>query len=144
MIKVDPGAQQTDAFQECRNLLLSKRAHADAIPGLEILANDVRCTHAAAIAQIDKDQLFYLRSRGLGEPVATRLVIEGFMQELVERFEEGPLREAMSRRARAAAQPDPGLARGRATRRRYARRFFSREPQTAIEHQWPERFLEWS
>jgi Fe-S cluster assembly protein SufD len=96
VIKVDPGAQQTDAFQECRNLLLSKRAHADAIPGLEILANDVRCTHAAAIAQIDKDQLFYLRSRGLGEPVAQRLVIEGFMQELVERFEEGPVREAMA------------------------------------------------
>jgi Fe-S cluster assembly protein SufD len=96
MIKVDPGAQQTDAFQECRNLLLSKRAHADAIPGLEILANDVRCTHAAAIAQIDKEQLFYLRSRGLGEPIAQRLVIEGFMQELVERFEEGPIRDAMS------------------------------------------------
>jgi Fe-S cluster assembly protein SufD len=96
MIKVDPGAQQTDAFQECRNLLLSKRAHADAIPGLEILANDVRCTHAAAIAQIDKDQLFYLRSRGLGEPIAQRLVIEGFMAELVERFEEGPIREALA------------------------------------------------
>jgi Fe-S cluster assembly protein SufD len=96
MIKVDPGAQQTDAFQECRNLLLSKRAHADAIPGLEILANDVRCTHAAAIAQIDKDQLFYLRSRGLDNAVSTRLVIEGFMQELVERFEEGPIREALS------------------------------------------------
>ncbi len=96
MIKVDPGAQQTDAFQECRNLLLSKRAHADAIPGLEILANDVRCTHAAAIAQIDKDQLFYLRSHGLDSAVSTRLVIEGFMQELVERFEEGPIREALS------------------------------------------------
>jgi Fe-S cluster assembly protein SufD len=96
MIKVDPGAQQTDAFQECRNLLLSKRAHADAIPGLEILANDVRCTHAAAIAQIDKEQLFYLRARGLGEPLAQRLVIEGFMQELVERFEEGQIREAMA------------------------------------------------
>jgi Fe-S cluster assembly protein SufD len=96
MIKVDPGAQQTDAFQECRNLLLSKRAHADAIPGLEILANDVRCTHAAAIAQIDKEQLFYLRARGLGEPIAQRLVIEGFMQELVERFEEGPIRQAMA------------------------------------------------
>jgi Fe-S cluster assembly protein SufD len=96
MIKVDPGAQQTDAFQECRNLLLSKRAHADAIPGLEILANDVRCTHAAAIAQIDKEQLFYLRARGLGEPIAQRLVIEGFMQELVERFEDGPIRAALS------------------------------------------------
>jgi Fe-S cluster assembly protein SufD len=96
MIKVDPGAQRTDAFQECRNLLLSKRAHADAIPGLEILANDVRCTHAAAIAQIDREQLFYLRARGLAEPVATRLVIEGFMQELVERFEEGPTRRALA------------------------------------------------
>jgi Fe-S cluster assembly protein SufD len=96
MIKVDPGAQQTDAFQECRNLLLSKRAHADAIPGLEILANDVRCTHAAAIAQIDAEQLFYLRSRGLGEGPSKRLVIEGFMAELVERFEEGPIRTAMA------------------------------------------------
>ena len=95
MIKVDPGAQQTDAFQECRNLLLSKRAHADAIPGLEILANDVRCTHAAAIAQIDPDQLFYLRSRGLPEGQSKRLVIEGFMAELVQRFEEGPIRDAL-------------------------------------------------
>src|SRR3954464_2015264 len=96
MIKVDPGAQRTDAFQECRNLLLSKRAHADAIPGLEILANDVRCTHAAAIAQIDREQLFYLRSRGLSEAAATRLVIEGFMAELVERFKEGAIRDAMA------------------------------------------------
>jgi Fe-S cluster assembly protein SufD len=96
MIKVDPGAQQTDAFQECRNLLLSKKAHADAIPGLEILANDVRCTHAAAIAQIDPEQVFYLRSRGLGDGIAKRLVIEGFMAELVERFEEGPIRVAMA------------------------------------------------
>jgi Fe-S cluster assembly protein SufD len=96
MIKVDPGAQQTDAFQECRNLLLSKRAHADAIPGLEILANDVRCTHAAAIAQIDREQLFYLRSRGLDEATSTRLVIEGFMAELVERFEPGFVRDALA------------------------------------------------
>ena len=95
MIQVDKGAQRTDAFQESRNLLLSKRAHADAIPGLEILANDVRCTHAAAIAQIDRDQLFYLRSHGLGEPAARRLVIEGFLQGLVERLEAGPVREAV-------------------------------------------------
>lgn len=94
-IIVDPGAQQTDAFQESRNLLLSKRAHADAIPGLEIQANDVRCTHAAAIAQIDPEQLFYLKSRGLKPDVAKRLVIEGFLAELVERFEEGPVREVL-------------------------------------------------
>jgi len=96
MIKVDPGAQQTDAFQESRNLLLSTDAHADAIPGLEILADDVRCTHAAAIAQIDKEQLFYLTSRGLDQAGAKTLVIEGFLESLVERLAEGPVRDEVS------------------------------------------------
>jgi Fe-S cluster assembly protein SufD len=95
-IIVDPGAQKTDAFQESRNLLLSKRAHADAIPGLEIQANDVRCTHAAAVAQVDPEQVFYLRSRGLREPEAKRLVIEGFLAGLVERFEDGPVRTVLA------------------------------------------------
>ena len=93
MIQVDPGAQKTDAFQVCRNLLLSKRAHADAIPGLEIQADDVRCTHAAAIAQLDREQMYYLRSHGLPEPLAQRLIIDGFLQELVERLPEGRIRE---------------------------------------------------
>jgi Fe-S cluster assembly protein SufD len=96
MIKVDPGAQQTDAFQESRNLLLSTEAHADAIPGLEILADDVRCTHAAAIAQIDKEQLFYLTSRGIEPPAAKALIIEGFLESLVERLAEGPVRDEIS------------------------------------------------
>ena len=96
MIKVDPGAQQTDAFQDNRNLLLSKRAHADAIPGLEILANDVRCTHAAAVAQIDREQLFYLMSRGLRRDTAQRLIIDGFLQALVERLGDGALHDAVS------------------------------------------------
>ncbi len=95
-IIVDPGAQKTDAFQESRNLLISKRAHADSIPGLEIQANDVRCTHAAAVAQVDPEQLFYLRSHGLEEKDAKRLVIEGFLSALVERFEEGPVREHLA------------------------------------------------
>jgi Fe-S cluster assembly protein SufD len=95
-IIVDPGAQKTDAFQESRNLLISKRAHADAIPGLEIQANDVRCTHAAAVAQVDPEQLFYLRSRGLREDIAKRLVIEGFLAALVERFEPGQVREQLA------------------------------------------------
>jgi Fe-S cluster assembly protein SufD len=95
MISVERAAQQTDAFQENRNLLLSKQAHADAIPGLEIEADDVRCTHAAAVAQLDPDQLFYLRSRGLGEQAAQRLVIEGFVGELVERSPQGPIRERL-------------------------------------------------
>jgi Fe-S cluster assembly protein SufD len=96
MIRVDPGAQQTDAFQESRNLLLSKSAHADAIPGLEIEANDVRCTHAAAVAQIDAEQLHYLRAHGLAEEEAKRLIIEGFLEALVERLDEGPVRAAVS------------------------------------------------
>ncbi len=95
-IIVDPGAQKTDAFQESRNLLISKRAHADAIPGLEIQANDVRCTHAAAVAQVDPEQLFYLRSHGLGDDIAKQLVIEGFLEALVERFERGPVRERLA------------------------------------------------
>jgi Fe-S cluster assembly protein SufD len=96
MIRVDPGAQQTDAFQESRNLLLSKNAHADAVPGLEIEANDVRCTHAAAVAQIDKTQLFYLMTRGLSRDEASRLIIDGFIQSLVERLAEGPVRDTLS------------------------------------------------
>ena len=96
MIRVDPGAQQTDAFQESRNLLLSPDAHADAIPGLEIEADDVRCTHAAAIAQVDREQLFYLTSRGLDPAAAKQLIIEGFLESLVERLAEGPVREEIS------------------------------------------------
>ncbi len=95
MIRVDPGAQRTDAFQESRNLLLSTDAHADAIPGLEIEADDVRCTHAAAVAQVDPEQVYYLRSHGLPVDEAKRLVVEGFLQELVQRAHEGPIRDAL-------------------------------------------------
>jgi Fe-S cluster assembly protein SufD len=95
-IIVDPGAQKTDAFQDSRNLLISKRAHADSIPGLEIQANDVRCTHAAAVAQVDPEQLFYLMARGIPEAEAKQLVIEGFLSALVERFEVGPVREVLA------------------------------------------------
>ncbi len=96
MIRVDPGAQGTDAFQESRNLLLSPDAHADAIPGLEIEADDVRCTHAAAIAQIDREQLFYLGSRGLDPAAAKGLIVEGFLEALLERLAAGPVREEIS------------------------------------------------
>ena len=95
MIRVDAGAQRTDAFQESRNLLLSTDAHADAIPGLEIEADDVRCTHAAAVAQVDPEQLYYLRAHGLSDSEAKRLVIEGFLQELVQRAHDGPIRDTL-------------------------------------------------
>lgn len=102
MIHVDRDAQRTDAFQDCRNLLLSKKAHADAIPGLEIEADDVACTHAAAVAQIDPDQLFYLTSRGLSAETSSELIVAGFLAELVNRVPEGAvstaLDEALSQR----------------------------------------------
>lgn len=96
MINVDKGAQRTDAFQDCRNLLLSKRAHADAIPGLEIEADDVACTHAAAVAQIDAEQLYYLTSHGLGREISSELIVSGFLAELVERVPEGAVADALA------------------------------------------------
>src|SRR3954453_3622729 len=70
MIRVEQDAQKTNAYQENRNLLLSDEAHADSIPGLEILANDVRCTHGATIGQVDREMLFYLMARGLSRAAA--------------------------------------------------------------------------
>ena len=96
MINVDKGAQRTDAFQDCRNLILSKRAHADAIPGLQIEADDVACTHAAAVAQIDPEQLFYLTSRGLDRERSSELIVGGFLAELVERVPAGPVADALA------------------------------------------------
>jgi Fe-S cluster assembly protein SufD len=97
MIKVDPDAQRTDAFQESRNLLLSDGAHADAIPGLEIEANDVRCTHAATIARLDAEQIFYLMSRGLTRDEAERLLVSGFLGVIAGRLEDSPfLHEVVS------------------------------------------------
>ena len=90
MIKVDPGAQRTDAFQESRNLLLTDGAHADAIPGLEIEANDVRCTHAATVARLDEAQLFYLQSRGLDRAESQRLLVGGFLEVIAGRLENSP------------------------------------------------------
>jgi len=96
MIRVDPPAQRTDAFQENRSLLLSDSAHADAIPGLEIEANDVRCTHAATISKIDEEQLFYLRSRGLERPDAERLLVGGFLGVVATRLEGSVLHDPVA------------------------------------------------
>jgi Fe-S cluster assembly protein SufD len=95
MIRVEEGAQKTNAYQENRNLLLSKTAHADSIPGLEILANDVRCTHGATLGQVDREQLFYLMARGLSRAEAERLIVRGFFQDVLDRIELEPVREAL-------------------------------------------------
>jgi Fe-S cluster assembly protein SufD len=95
MIRVEPDAQKTNAYQENRNLLLSPDAHADSIPGLEIMANDVRCTHGATIGRVDKDQLFYLMARGLSRAEAERLIVRGFFQDILDRIDLEPVRDAL-------------------------------------------------
>jgi Fe-S cluster assembly protein SufD len=86
MIYVAPGAQRTDGYQANRNLVLSENARADSIPGLEILADDVRCTHGATVGKIDPDLVFYLRSRGIPMDEAERLVVEGFFDPIMQRI----------------------------------------------------------
>ncbi len=86
MIYVAPGAQKTDGYQANRNLVLSPNARADSIPGLEILADDVRCTHGATVGKIDADQVFYLRSRGIPTSDAERLIVEGFFDPIMQRI----------------------------------------------------------
>lgn len=86
MIYVAPGAQKTDGYQANRNLVLSPQARADSIPGLEILADDVRCTHGATVGKIDAEQVFYLRSRGIPYDEAERLIVEGFFDPIMQRI----------------------------------------------------------
>jgi Fe-S cluster assembly protein SufD len=87
LIRVEPHAHFTDAYQKVRNLLLSDNAEANSMPGLEILADNVRCTHGATSGQIDEDELFYLRTRGIPVPVAQRLIVTGFLDEVVQRLD---------------------------------------------------------
>ncbi len=86
MIYVAPGAQKTDGYQANRNLVLSKSARADSIPGLEILADDVRCTHGATVGQMEQEHLFYLMARGLPRPEAEKLVVDGFFDPILQRI----------------------------------------------------------
>ena len=86
MIYVAPGAQKTDGYQANRNLVLSDQARADSIPGLEILADDVRCTHGATVGKLEQEPLFYLKSRGIPQAEAERLVVEGFFDPIMQRI----------------------------------------------------------
>ena len=95
MIYVDPAATQTDGYQTSRNLLLDDRAHADAIPGLEIKTDDVRCSHGATISHVDEEQLFYLKTRGLDESEARELIVNGFFEEIVGKVRDEAARESL-------------------------------------------------
>ena len=93
MIYVAPDAQKTDGYQANRNLLLSNKARADAIPGLEIAADDVRCTHGATVGKIDPEPMFYLASRGIPKVDAERLIVEGFFDPIMQRIPFEGVRE---------------------------------------------------
>jgi Fe-S cluster assembly protein SufD len=93
MIYVAPGAQKTDGYQANRNLVLSGKARADSIPGLEILADDVRCTHGATVGKIDPEPIFYSLSRGIPYAEAERLIVEGFFDPIMQRIPFDGVRE---------------------------------------------------
>ena len=93
MIYVAPGAAKTDGYQANRNLVLSDEARADSIPGLEILADDVRCTHGATVGRLDQDQVFYLLSRGIPREEAERLIVEGYFDPIMQRIPFEGVRE---------------------------------------------------
>jgi Fe-S cluster assembly protein SufD len=96
MIRVERDAQKTNAYQENRNLMLSPTTHAVPIPGLEIMANDVRCTHGATVSRVDREQLFYLMARGLARGEAERLIVRGFFEDVLARVGLEPVREALA------------------------------------------------
>lgn len=95
MIRVEKDAQQTDAYQKNDNLILADSARADSIPGLEIEANDVRCTHGATAGRVDDDMIFYLQARGVPRAEAVRLIVEGFFANVYDRIALEPVRETL-------------------------------------------------
>jgi Fe-S cluster assembly protein SufD len=97
MIKVDPAAQQTDGYQRSDALMLSEDARCDSIPGLEIEADDVRCTHGATTGQVDREQIFYCMSRGISRKEAMHMIVEGFFRQVYDRIPIEIVRETLSR-----------------------------------------------
>jgi len=95
MISVDSIAQKTDAYQKNDSLILSDSARADSIPGLEIEANDVRCTHGATAGQVDPEMVFYCQARGIPAQTAERLIVEGFFSNVYDRISVEPVRESL-------------------------------------------------
>jgi Fe-S cluster assembly protein SufD len=108
MIKVDRNAQRTDAYQRNDNLMLARTARADSIPGLEIEADDVRCTHGSTSGRVDDQQVFYAMTRGYTRQEAVRMIVEGFFQQVFDRIPiesvSEALGEAIGRRVRAIAE----------------------------------------
>lgn len=98
MIKALPGSQRIDGFQANRNLVLESSARADSIPGLEIEADDVRCTHASTVGQLDQTEIFYLMSRGIPRHTAVRMVVQGFFDPVMQRIPVEGVRDRIADR----------------------------------------------
>jgi Fe-S cluster assembly protein SufD len=96
LIKVAEGAHRTDAYQKVRNLLLSDDAEANSMPGLEILADEVKCSHGATSGELNAEELFYLEARGIPRKVGRRMVVMGFFDSLLERIGDEALRKYLS------------------------------------------------
>lgn len=96
LIRVNPAAQRSDAYQANRNILLSPKAHADSIPELEIEANDVRCTHGATVGPIDPEQIFYLQARGIPKAEAEKVIVEGFFDPLMQKIPLESIRDELA------------------------------------------------
>lgn len=106
MIYVAPGADKTDGYQANRNLILSPEARADSIPGLEILADDVRCTHGATVGKLEAEPLFYLKSRGIQARDAEHLMVEGFFDPIMQRIPFDGVRERFQQAIRSKMESD--------------------------------------
>jgi Fe-S cluster assembly protein SufD len=96
MIRVDPDAQKTDGYQRNDNLMLSDEARVDSIPGLEIMADDVKCSHGATTGRVDDEMIFYAASRGFTRKEATRLIVAGFFQQVFDRITIEQVRTALA------------------------------------------------
>ena len=97
LIFVDEGAHRTDAYQTCRNLFMSNEAEANSMPGLEINADDVKCSHGSTSAQISEEEIFYLRARGIDPMRARQLIARGFSVEVIERLGDEKVEEMVLR-----------------------------------------------
>ena len=107
MIRVEKEAQRTDAYQKNDNLILSEAARADSIPGLEIEANDVRCTHGATAGSVDEEMVFYCQARGIDRETAVRLIVEGFFANVYDRISLEPVRETLRQAVASKLQLAP-------------------------------------
>lgn len=96
MIRVEPDAQRINGYQRCDSLMLSETCRADSVPGLEIEADDVRCTHAATAGRVDEEQIFYCMSRGVGRKEAMHMIVEGFFQDIYDRIPVEAVRDTLS------------------------------------------------